>query len=424
MNYPSVRINGPYGVYLTYYQGKKYIFFNDYHVNYKALPDPRFGQDCKPCENNECIDIVDLLSLIFRKSEEKNEGSEFYIEEPFTKQSNLYASVKTVPGYLDKLTNFFNKCFSKNTDCGYKNTLFHYADIRKEWESVEFEELYHDIPHIPVVSPLAYLLQYIFEGDPYIFKWIGYEYYIIDKISELVDKIKKGETLGSNKLKTVINKIFFEKTAGKNLGYNLYKLYLTSDDIEKDISTLFKGIQIDKKLILPSSMIVKRGEKNVHRIRSQILDLQNEGREALVDKIISFILDKYEQNLSLVIPKLRDVMNSLDIIEKKMTETKKLSTTEYFETLDNAMRRVGAAMMTNGYLIMDAYTLPRMLRNFVLPGTNIKTTKKIVYAGGAHNQTYAEFFEKMLNVRVVKYLNEDYSKCVNVYDKDYSWMVE
>jgi len=411
----SIQINGPVGLNMTSYAGKKYIFFNDFHVDYGRIDTGKSGKECNSCVNREnCSDLENLLVNIFSEADENNKGVELYTENSFVKIERTGYPVQRTGGrsYLGNILEFFKDCFTKS-DCKFKNTLFQYSDIRSGREEGNF------------IDYLYYNFTWHLKYQRY-----GFEVILENEFRKAVNEVSKGKYVNNDILKTLIDKLFFQKIDGENVAYNLYKLYLTSDDVINDINNLFDKVDLDKKYlekyVFPKPLIVNRDDKIIHRIRSQFLALEKEGKYALSKKIINYILFKYKNYNFNIFSRLKDIINSLEIYNEKILKSKAKQNKfdKYIDALDKNVGKFISELTDNKVFIMDSYTLPRLFREFIIPGTNIKTDKKIVFAGNFHTRNYIDFFEKELGTKFKKY-NESVKKekCVHISVDDYFWMI-
>lgn len=396
-------ISGPISIELAEYDGRKYIFLEDKH----------FGRErtCENCETvNNCIDLTKLVENIFTNNENNKNGSQLFLEVRFQKGKNMVAKMET-GGFIIKLYDDYHDCFNKKQTCGFRNTLFHFSDIRGVHLDTSAEEFIKGLKNIntSLDFPEGYgLTEHVF---------LGPSNFIVKKIRESIESFRIGERYNDTDIKNTVYKLYLNNTVENSLYYKIYETYLMSDNVIHDITGLIKNLNIPENIFLEKSMIVRRGNKLVHRIRSQLLALEDEGNSQLAAKIIQYILFKYANILNQNRIILQKLVNLPQINEKGI-----LSIQNQFSLATNSLifHRLDAIMM-------DAYTLSRMFRNFnTIDNYKIKTS--IIYAGGFHTKNYTEFFTHWLRTRVIKYPSKSDDKgnpirCVNISQQDYFWMI-
>ena len=178
-------------------------------------------------------------------------------------------------------------------------------------------------------------------------------------------------------------------------------------------------------------MVVRDG-KTMHRIRAQIEKIPDKD---LANKLISFLLEEYKTrvNNNSIIDLWRAFMITYDgYINAKYRKLEDIdSILIKFMKQFQKLQEILSFSVSGGSLLMDGYTLGRMLRTYDQKSKkHVPSFKSIVYAGEAHIQTYVTFFEKILRTKMNKYnpnaidVNnvKDLSKvkrCIDVNLKDF-----
>ncbi len=437
------KISGPISAYATKLEGKSYNFFGDAHFSMTGT--------CKPCKDikipslqmtippnaENCDEISVLLSEIFTKASLEKKWIDFYIEIPFLSTNKFRPSDRDVAsgidsfGYLYKLYYIFYNCLNK-TNCKYDTTRFHYVDIRLEYRQSDLKGLTEEMKQIIAMTGQKLPPTY---GSTFII----YESYIstirvencVDKFAEMVMKNDRTRNSYIEETDKLMRDLYFSggqtmtgKIEPKN--FRLFKLYLTSDNFLKDVTDL-----IDLSSVKDGKELLELSQgKNMHRIRSQLLSLEEEGKGELANNILNFIVDQYIKNVnnSSIIDLWRSLMIAYDgyinakyraiddvhfLIDKLSQEFRKLM-------------QITSVTISGVSLLMDTYTLARIFRTY--PGKNhIDSLKSIVYAGDAHISTYVNFFETVIGVGFQKYNPnkdnlknyESLSRCLSVDISDF-----
>ena len=117
------KISGPISAHYTYYDGIKFNFFGDAHLSKEGK--------CDPCnEEDNCYSITDVLKQNFSYADEKQLYIDFFLEMPFRSKTLKKSPFSEDIDFISQIKNTFEKCITKES-CPYKNTRFHYIDIRQ-----------------------------------------------------------------------------------------------------------------------------------------------------------------------------------------------------------------------------------------------------------------------------------------------------
>lgn len=425
------KISGPISAYVTTYKGKKYEFFGDAHFSMTGtcnkpcndvdIKDPKFRSSLSELIESDipCWDISILLSNLFNTAAAKGEWIDFYIEIPFIKliPSELYVRTHLEQaGYIYKLYYIFYNCLSK-IKCNYSTTRFHYVDVRQQYKSIDLNSL---------TEELRKLVQEFGETQLNESTFASYELYLVHErirksilqLSQMIvmNKLQKNSYIEeTNKL---VRDLYFSggqtmtgRIEPKNM--RLLKLYLLSDNFDRDVKALMsESISVSSEvlklleIIVPIPLIVNRNGKNMHRIRAQLEALENEGQGEIANKIVSFIIERYDKKVDVnkIIDLWRSIMLTYEgLLNNKFKKMENVYTLiEKFEIEYKKASQFLSMSVSGSSLLMDAYTLARMFRTY--PGKNhINGSKSIVYAGDAHIQTYVNFFESILGTDFIKH---------------------
>jgi hypothetical protein len=446
------KISGPISAYSTKIE-KSYNFFGDAHFSMERT--------CSPCKDinisslklvtpngsDNCWDISVLLSEIFTQASKENKWIDFYIEIPFLSGNNFRPSQKDIEkgidqfGYLYKLYYIFYNCLNK-INCQYDTTRIHYVDIRLEYQKVSLPEITKELKNLIIMSQQRVPLKYETNINLY-------ESYIsinrvgnsMDKLLEMVGTDKRKRNLYIEETDKLMRDLYF--SGGQNMSgkiepknFRLFKLYLLSDNFAKEASDLIElnhissnnELLILKDHLVPPTMMVNRKGKNMHRIRAQLLALEEEGKKDLALKIYDFIISEYLKKVdnSTIIDLWRGIMITYDgFINAKYRSLDDLQSLIYkFSQEFEKINQIQSFTVTGISLLMDAYTLARMFRTYP-DKSHIDSVKTIIYAGDAHITTYVNFFENILKADFEKYnpnknLLENYDKLIRCLDVDIS----
>ena len=419
------KISGPISAYATEL-GKSYNFFGDAHFS--------MTKTCKPCKDikvpslqvvnpqnaDNCYDISLLLAEVFTKASEERKWIDFYIEIPFltTNQNNFKPSSSDISdgidqfGYIYKLYYIFYNCLNK-AGCKYDTTRFHYVDVRLEYQKSDLKGLTEEMKQIIEMSGQKL-------PPRYSTSFIVYESYVstirvreaMQEFAKMVMQKERKRNSYIEETDKLMRELYFsggQTMAGKidPKNFRLFKLYLTSDNFAEDAANLIESKTVDSyKYLVPANLMVNRKGRNMHRIRSQLFALEEEGKGELVQKIVHYLINRYEKTVSNVA--IIDLWRSLMIAYDGYLNSKYRSLEDVHFLLDklsqefNKLTKISSFTISGVSLLMDAYTLSRMFREF-LGKNHIDSSKSIVYAGDAHISTYVDFFEKELGAPFNKY---------------------
>jgi hypothetical protein len=416
----DAKISGPISAFYTK-RDKIYNFFGDMHFS--------FGNNCKPCKDfidntnkidpvgsESCWDISRLLADVFTKASKENNWIDFYIEIPFHSKIGIKPSNMESFDYISKLYNIFYNCLHK-IDCEYNTVRFHYVDIRLQYKEATLdvmEEILKEFLGESVVQNnkkkyqteiINYEMYVTMERIPICIDYLSYEN--IAKTPEFKNFVEDTDKL--------IKDLYFtggQTTTGTIEAKNrrLFMLYLTSDNFPEEAYELLKDSIGDSKKIyntlVPPTLLVNRRGKSMHRVRSQIEALENEGKGEIAKKLVEYLSTRYKKEVK--DDKIRELWTSFMNVYNSFTNGKIKSPDSFRRFIEAANKEIEEVSylfkfgVTGNALLMDAYTLARMFRTYPQK-RHIDSNKVIVYAGAAHIETYVDFFEKVLSQPFVKY---------------------
>ena len=267
--------------------------------------------------------------------------------------------------YLDKIRELLGNCFfPKNyparLNCKFKNTRFHYIDVRQKYTSyspIRFDthifslfiskriEEFFGLLYITIESEESNMddlyieqLKFAFKNDFMILEILIRNFYLLLDEEEVEIEIEINEE-GMEVLVKTWNKV--------NRAFRYFELCLTSNNFIEDTEDLFKDMfseleQLDptknilnevKESLIYTNIITTSGNLVFHRIRAQLMKLENISETDLIYNIIGYykykILPDY---LSDYYKKILKVYT--DIIKTKRVENMNLLD-NIIENMDN-----------------------------------------------------------------------------------------
>jgi len=366
------RLSGPVSASCTFFEDKIYYLFGDRHFDMMN----KCEDDCTRLDDtglkigsDDCIDVTAWLDSVFTSGQQ----IDFYLETFFIKNDFSYEYIEKridTYGYLALILARFWSCFTKTT-CRYPLVRFHYIDVR---HTFRFDRTI-----------------------PSLYEWTSQ---MVSGIGEKVCRRDKNTLYSLRLFSRYIEVLVHPDTP---LLKTIYDLMVYSDDFNTHASILFEPLlSIGSKyvrteleaIVFQRAFVSRTDDKTQHRIRKQLYALEQQGRKDLADKIRTFIKTEWDRQYN----ELRLDQHWIKLINI-YTENK---------TCDIDIYRHIRHLVAMEALLMDAYTLARMLRKFVNP-----STISIVYAGEAHIQRYRSFF-KTLDAKTFKFASKDDARCVHV----------
>jgi len=438
-------LSGPVSAYSGNLNGQKLLLFGDVHFSSKNMcEDPCRKvevngdqiKDLDPKTPTNCWELDRLLSDIFTGSSKKNKWVDFYLEIPFLPKGEYIPTQQDIKstiefaGGLYNIFQVFYSCFNKYK-CQFNTTRFHYSDVRLEYREARRDkilELMSEIPlfDIETTTLQGYVMSRIEGSINILINMIRQDYRKPHPDIESTDKIIKGIYFSGGM--TMAGRV-------EPLGDKLFKIYLDSDDYGGDSQKLIQPlldnlgdptavVELMMSVLMPKITVNRRG-KNMHRTRAQLEGLEYEGKEELSNKIKSYLLEKYRENVdnSALVGIWSKFMKMYQNFINPKTGTLGIDMGAMME-LQREYKNFTKLLSLNvssTSLLMDGYIIARMFRSF--PGTDhADSDVKIVYAGAAHIETYLDFFTKVMGISFYSYgprLSEiksrrDPNRCIDV----------
>ncbi len=367
----NAKISGPCAAYSLTHEGKKYYFFSDIHYsNANNCPEP-----CEKMTN--CFSLITLLTDILNRAESQDQWVDFYLEIPFLAKSIHKASPYwknfSTTELLYRIYYNFWECFVK-WSCSFSTTRFHYMDVRKIFRMTKDN----------ITSAMT-----------------TYEKYLQGRIQKAVNKL---EIMTKNKIWERCSYIedtnyLIQMVYGTFLNQKLFLLYLESDNYITDTQNLTDIMLTDHKFsadniieirehLYPSELIVYRNSKTMYRIRAQLYELSKENSD-LAEKIKNFCIYEYNKRLNNAVI-IRNWEQIMDLYWQKNLN---------IDLIGIYTREIYLQIIDTNAILMDAYTLARMFRNF----KPRNSTRCIVVAGIDHILTYLTFFYQTFGNKIIEY---------------------
>ena len=413
----------------------KYLLFGDSHYSM----DNMCKGNCNDIHSNEnenkinetntnCWEITYIFHDIINKAKQEDKVVDVYIEIPYLgkgivpDKEYIFEQVSK-GGYLMKLFGVFYDCITKSPKCMYDNVRFHFIDIRQEF--IEEDGKYDD----SLLVYETFITTDLYEN-------------IILNFNALYSAINNKNDVNSDKKINLIKKYIvlidnlLERLYDINdpLSSKLFKLYLESDNFEIDMyKELMNDLKLvesyDKKLMkeivrsmIPQHVIVKRRNKVMHKIRAQLESLENENKVVIAKKIKKYIQKEYLKecnfdNMRKAWGEIMLIFLTISIQKDKITKEKFVS---YLKKIEHRLMTIIEKGVTGSSLLMDTYTLSRMMRTFPQSKVHKESSYKIIFAGQEHIKRYVEFLEKNMNEKFDKYepnyvnVNDEINRCFKV----------
>lgn len=318
-----LHISGPVSVAVFTLPGDKVLYlFGDLHGNKTGLC-KSVSKATKRTAKSEAMFITEFIDTLPRPTD-------FFIESYWVSDKDKHRVPMHEP--VDIMTTVFNH---------YKDVLYssrgrvptlraHYTDVRS-------------------MSDLSFFMTIIISIWPFL-DYVYTQNKDIENLPEFIDNFKNMKTL-----------------------VKFINLIVSSDDYVKDIKALIQPGQVCDILTSDSITTTAPGDskRTVHRIRKQILKLNEKDRRCLLS---------YHRSKCRVISKDETMLTNARI---KMM--KKLSYCDSYDKL--YVHETLLAYMTH---LMDIYTIARMMYYI-----RTSDSKSIVsYAGATHSGAYMQFFQK------------------------------
>jgi hypothetical protein len=335
-------------------------------------------------ERIPCLTITGLIKYIIEVARERNEFVDVFFELEYDKSANLhrlFGPSENIKELLFKPIINFEDCLFKK-QCPYENARFHYADLRRSVDSK---------------CHTAFLLSYVTVNLSF---RLNHENLSNENVYENMN-LHKRIILASVITELLLNEKYY--LANTNL-YKYYEMCLTSDNFLEDFREWFQSIKENLMSIIMektkhleiekiekvrrslynrilklmdcfenSNLVVKRYGKVMHRIRTQLSDLDPK----LAKQITTYTLGK------ILNEPLIEKKNKMKVLFEKWVSYYETRDREFLKKIDVYIPHFGESYL------MDAYVLGRMFREF-----DFRSTFIIVHAGFSHTRNIEKFLIK------------------------------
>jgi hypothetical protein len=297
------------------------------------------------CDKN-AIQIDELLANMLTMYENNDIPCDVFLEQSYTKESHRRPQKEA--SYLKITTNRFRDCLSSlKTQCPYKNIRFNYTDIRSVITTKGEEN-----------TSVIDILTEIDSSNMLDIARIGNE--ILSNILYYVNI----ELTSQNYLEDVkSSKIFQLNFSSPQTKQKVDRVLLTSKIV---------GSKIDGRMM-------SRVGKNLYKLRP---DVRNQLYFYILGKILHF--SQLDNTL------VEDIQNK--VVSK--------------EILQKRCQRLKARCMRISGLLMDCYTISRMLQQ--IP----QNDRCIAYLGKYHIDTLTDFFTQHMDAKVLESIDSGRDRCL------------
>ena len=384
--------------------------------------------------NNNCWTIIGYLWEVFERAEMGGYFIDFLFEMPFFYKSRLNnldvkianmnefsdvprnsADYENIVGHkpnssneteslpaLDGIRELFWNCFfpresSIRRSCPFNNTRFHYIDIR---------QYFTDLRHKPIKNEIYIFSIYINERLKNLNNLL-----CLYEGDELPDNYQNFLSNEFKLIEILIRNFYFIPKGTRHSNAFLYfHLCLTSNNFKQDTEELFNDMFLEleifgvdneilneiKHSLLNNNIITIRKKFIVHKIRAQLIKLEDNGEFNLVNNIITFYEDRInDSNLySYYLDAIELYEEVFEIgVNKKQSEN-------FYQLIDQVEN-----ILTDGELfyetyLLDVYTLGRMFNTH-----ENNSIIRIIYAGANHSRNINNFLKKELGIKMTEHGN-------------------
>jgi hypothetical protein len=328
---------------------------------------------------------------------------DLFLEVPYLRSSEDKIIFKRNVGYLQDVQEHFSECFSyEKTNCKFKNTRFHYVDIRATTKFLSNEKQ----------SFLVVLL-----------------YNPILELKNILENTKTiNEARSDPRIRSYVEIIsrsikFLLDNGNIYESFNLFLEPGFRDNVKKFLTSYEKitGASFDTKDALIDSIISGFGKRYPKKSSSyesiiyvQLEELRKDNVFVNGKNIASLIKDFLIKKFRILVEKNVDVLKRFWDDFLFVLRRSELGFSTNFLNV-SLMTEFDVFFTLTTYLIMDAYTLPRMFRKYSTSGGS-SSSYSITFAGDLHIQTYQEFFESYLLSQPIANKEGNPERCI--YDKN------
>lgn len=352
-----VNLKGPVSAYIAEKDGVKYMLFGDLHFKSKHDPNDsdmvHFKNGQFVCSSKDNWDITGLLYQIFSENEKQNIETDFFIESRLNSDNFNNSPHGYIQKVYDTFSNFhyFNKMRLHASDYRARviNGSCHPNDISQYFS----KKLLDVLIYLNSVSSIFWTQNIHLD-----------EFFFL--LDNLIPKIPQ-----------------------------IYEIYMTSDNIEKDIHDICGKILDDVKNypdyslleeILYQKMFVKNGR---HSIKRKLDSLEENSRNMLKQNILYHVKNRLAKiNFSTLKICITFLYNNQD--DSKFDKI-------YKETVKIFLDLLLIISVISGHLMMDLHILCDLL--------NSKSKSIVILTGDFHTRFYVATLEFLLKIKFKKYEN-------------------
>lgn len=408
-------LSGPVAFSSYYYQGRVFNFLGDMHNSKAGTCDKLYPSACsqKTTTDGKCFDLIDLLQRTFANAQKSGKYVDFFLELPFRSKvggdsleelHRLLMIAEVDKEYILSIQHFFSTCFMPTKRrCPYgSNVRFHYADIRQLMNT-----------YTSLISINSYLFISRLQNCLNYFSEVVTARHYSRSIAVPVPKDNFIE-LTHLLITTLYSRGHTMSGKTVDIRKDIFMAYFDSDDFPATIQSIIDSLvapyqkyiaeekgntSIQHITEILRGFYSVRGGKKIHKVRAQLLALEDDGMGEMAAKIRDFIMRQYDtvDPTALYIQWMR-FYNVYQNLKTAVDSDKHLMEAMAFvDNIKNFTDETNKLLMSDA-LLMDTYVLARMFRVYNGKGSKVSDTV-IVYAGDAHIKHYEKFFTEVLGAQ-------------------------
>lgn len=430
-------ISGPISVTDIQYGNIRFILFADEHLSFEGTCiDMECSTASKPIDNPVCYTVDGTIVKIISEANNIGRYVDIYLESPFAGAhvDELLKDEETGP--LPKANKLFHYCLYDPKECPFKNTRFHYVDMRRTPD--------YPISVLVVDKLWIFMTEYITRQNADIFLngkepleiHLFYYQYVLTiatflNTDRFIDSnmwqyyrlcIESDDFINDTEM--FLNKLlpFDQKYIQRCIDLLIWRYQGSTEYTPKVIEDVVRGGMIQSMIkdihewLLYPFIIVKKHGRVMHKLRAQLLGLELQGDLDRAESIKQFIYREISQiNISRTTKVFFNYQTTIN--NYIVWKDPKILTSFPFNSLDiDPLLRIDV-------LMVDLYTLARMFRKYPVEyRTKNKSLEShilphyiIEYAGKYHTQHVVKYLSEVgANVKIY---NSNMSKrCVSVPD--------
>jgi hypothetical protein len=420
-------ISGPISWYYFELDHRKFHFFGDSHYSKEGNCESKqivcsSFNDNNP-KSDDCFDIVYLLDTIFLNAEVNHHLVDFFLEVPYLQDEEIF--IGNQDDYISSIVYYYINCFQKDKKkCQFRNTRFHYADVR---QNINQEP---STINIYLGSQIQKLLKLFdkYNSNSNISKFEDIKLKIlrsVEWVNFLIDKL-----FSKNNDNTYLFRRYFVSQFSSDYIQELESIYesLISgiDEVkyQKEIKSLQKVFEQMKRLSKPFPKRTSGTRLHVTKIQLEELKKDMEKNPSIYpnhfDKLIEdFIIKKSMQD------DLTSIKNSWEKYYDQIVDIFNIRSENYpmrlIFLLNNQIIAIYGRIIKMEALLMDAYTLTRMFRTYSSSQNPTPfADMTITYTGAYHTLNYYEFFTDVLKIKPTAIMKSSYESKRCLKDEKFS----